>query len=445
MGHHEAPADRFRYDGYELDPGLGRVTCRYSLGPSTFTEHITFGPDGDWGSAAAARAARLLFLLAGVSYFKTAAPPVVDFGDVATTTAERDFLRVFYLGGLAEFAHRNGLDLSDTAFEGPDTPAGAPIAPATGAGPLVPFGGGIDSIVTVEAVRSRHPDTALFVVSRPGARFEAIEAPAALTGLEVVRAEREIDPSLLRSADFGYLNGHVPVTGILSAVAVMAAVLVGREAVVMSNEWSSSFATLEVEGRPVNHQWSKGIEFEDGFRAVLAATFGPAPNYFSLLRARSELWVATRFASLERYHRAFRSCNRAFAIDPDRRLDHWCGECDKCCFIDLILSPYLGASELSAIFDGHEPLEDASLLDRFRALVAVGPGTKPFECVGEERECRAAVRLAAARADRAGHALLGTLAAEIGPASPGEEPAVLLEPLGPHFVPDDYAAEAQLV
>src|SRR5262249_442200 len=132
---------------------------------------------------------------------------------------------------------------------------------------LVPFGGGIDSIVTVEQVRSR-ADVALFVVNRPADRFDAIEAPAAVTGLPGVRAEPGIDPQPLRPAELGFLNGHVPVTGILSAIAVLAAVLEDRDAVVMSNEWSASVPTLEYQGRPVNHQWSKSEAFEEAFRGV---------------------------------------------------------------------------------------------------------------------------------------------------------------------------------
>ena len=54
----------------------------------------------------------------------------------------------------------------------------------------------------------RQADVALFVVSRPADRFDAIEQPAAVTGLPVVRAEREIDPQLLRSAELGFLNGR---------------------------------------------------------------------------------------------------------------------------------------------------------------------------------------------------------------------------------------------
>src|ERR1700752_569001 len=114
-------------------------------------------------------------------------------------------------------------------------------------------------------------DVSLFVVSRPGALFDAIEKPGAVSGLPVVRAGREIDPQLLRSAELGFLNGHVPVTGIISAIAVLAAVLDGRDAVVMSNEWSASVPTLEHNGQPVNHQWSKSAAFEAAFRDLLDA------------------------------------------------------------------------------------------------------------------------------------------------------------------------------
>ncbi len=147
----------------------------------------------------------------------------------------------------------------------------------------MPFGGGIDSIVTVEGVRNVAADVALFVVSRPGDRFAAIERPAEVSGLPVVRAGREIDPQLLRSAELGFRNGHVPVTGIISAIAVLAAVLDDRDSVVMSNEWSASIPTLEYQGRPVNHQYSKSAEFEAAFRAVLAADPGRAAGL--LLRA----------------------------------------------------------------------------------------------------------------------------------------------------------------
>jgi len=442
----------FRYEGYDLDPAAGAVTARYRLGDRRFRETFTYpglaGEAGRWDAPAVDAAARLLFLLAGVSYYKTAAPPVIELPDTPLRPAEAAFLRDFHLDGLGEFAYRNGLDLSGLRIEAPTT--GAPPAPAgprrdgDGRRPLVPFGGGIDSIVTVELVRDRG-DAALFVVDRPGDRFAAIERAAAVTGLPIVRAERDIDPQVLRSAELGFLNGHVPVTGIISAAAVLAAALDGRDAVVMSNEWSSSSATLTVGGRAVNHQYSKSLAFEAGFRRVVEGALGGV-DYFSRLRAYPELLIAERFAALRRYHRAFQSCNRGFHIDPARRLDHWCGECDKCCFIDLILAPYLDAAALAEVFGGREPLDDPALLPRFEALVDTSGAAKPWECVGDVDESRAAVALAAARPDRAATPVLRALVERLGDRlPPAEAVAALRRPVGDHFVPDAYATDDLLV
>jgi len=431
----------FRYRDYAADADQGVLTCRYELDGREFTERVTLPPSVRWPTEAARAAARLVFLLSGVSYYKTAAPPVIDFGETALTGAEEAFLREFYLQGLGEFAHRNNLDLTDLRLQAQRAPE-QPSAPPAPPGPrraLVPFGGGIDSIVTVEQVR-RRADAALFVVSRPADRFDAIEQPAAVTGLPVVRAEREIDPQLLRSAELGFLNGHVPVTGILSAIAVLAAVLTGRDAVVMSNEWSASVPTFEHAGRPVNHQFSKSEQFEAAFRGVLAASAAPLPGYFSWLRDRTELWVGREFARLGPYHSSFRSCNKAFYAERARRFAHWCGQCDKCCFIDLILAPFMPARALREIFAvAGEPLDDPALATKFRSLL--GAGAKPFECVGEVTECRAAVLLAARRDDRADTMLLVELAAEVAgwPDAPSEaEISAMFRPVGRNFIPPGY-------
>jgi hypothetical protein len=446
----------FRYEGFAADGERGLLTCRYSLDGREFAEHVSLAPGPGWDTPAARAAARIVYLLAGVSYYKTAAPPVIDLGDTALTERELAFLREFYLSGLGEYAYRNGLDLSDLTIRSRHgsgaadpsasaSPASAPAA-ASALRPLIPFGGGIDSIVTVEGVRERTADIALFVVNRPGDRFAAIERPAAVSGLPVVRAGREIDPQLLRSAELGFLNGHVPVTGIISAIAVLAAVLGGRDAVVMSNEWSASVPTLERDGQEVNHQWSKSAAFEASFRELLRDQHG-LPDYFSALRDRTELWVGERFAELARYHGTFRSCNRAFHLDTSRRLGHWCGQCDKCCFIDLILAPFMSAEQLRAVFaadgGGGEPLDNPELKPRFQTLL--GSGTKPFECVGEVNECRAAVVLAASRPDRAGTTLLQELAAEVTgrPDAPAEtDIEAMRHPVGASFVPAAYSLGA---
>jgi hypothetical protein len=440
---------RFRYEdwGWQGD----KLQCSYSLDDRRFTERITFEGAAASSDPRLRAASRLVFLLAGISYYKAGAPPVIDLGTHAVSATEREFLHTYYRKGLGEFAYKNGLlrELNDVVIVGPArepvagsgrpgtlggrtqdaVPAGSPSAR-----PLIPFGGGIDSIVVVDEVTRQHGDVALFVAGRAGARFEPIEKAAALTGLPVRRADRDLDPQILRSAELRLLNGHVPVTGILSSMAVVAAIVDGRDRVIMSNEWSASSATLEVDGVTVNHQWSKSMEFEAAFRGVLADSLSGL-EYYSALRPFSELWVARRFAELPRYHLAFRSCNRAFHLDPASRYERWCGRCDKCCFVDLILSPFLDRDRLVQIFDGREPLDQADLEWRFRSLLGDPARAKPFECVGDVDECRVALMMAAARPDRQGNAMLQALAAEIGGSSTMPAPEDLLRPLGASFIP----------
>ena len=109
-------------------------------------------------------------------------------------------------------------------------------------------------------------------------------------------------------------------------------------------------------------------------------------------------------------------------------------------FIDLILAPFLDADRLAAVFGGVEPLADPSLLPRFEALVDTSGARKPWECVGEVNECRAAVALAAARDDRAGSAVLGALVDRLGDRLPSPDAIeALRHPVGEHCIPDAYA------
>lgn len=212
----------------------------------------------------------------------------------------------------------------------------------------------------------------------------------------------------------------------------------------MSNEWSASSPTVEVDGRGINHQYSKSYAFEAGFRRVLERAV-PGVTYFSALRPYSELWVAERFAALPQYHPVFRSCNRAFHVDPARRASNWCGECDKCTFIDLILSPFLSPEQLRSVFGGVEPLDRPELIGQFRSLLGDTALNKPFECVGDVGECKAAVLLAADRPDRADNPVLAELRAEV--LADGDAPSAgsLMHALGEHFIEKPYAADDLLV
>jgi hypothetical protein len=436
------------YDAFHIDTDSNQLVCQYRLDEWQFTETVALPGGGDWSTPAVREAARLVFLLAGVSYYKAGAPAVIDLGIHAVTDAERAFLREYYVDGLGEFAYRSTprLDLTGLGIVGPRLEREAPVgfSPRI-ATPLIPFGGGVDSIVTVELIRDRAPEASLFVVNRPGDRFDAIEKPSAVTGLPTVRAERVLDPKILRSAELGFRNGHVPVTGVISAIAVLAAAVGGHDAVVMSNEWSASVGTVEQGGRSINHQYSKSLAFETGLRRWIADAIGAELEYFSMLRPFTELWIARRFADLPQYLATFRSCNRAFHIDHAKRLDHWCGVCDKCAFIDLILSPFVGAATLRGVFTaGPEPLDNGALVGNFGTLVGLIPDAKPWECVGDVNECRVALQLAAHRPDRERTHLVQELARRVVCADRAAWPdpriaaEALLAPTGTHHIPAWY-------
>lgn len=426
----------FRYADVRLEAD-GELTCSYLLDDEEFVERFSLG-EGNWDNDAARAVARLVFLLAGVSYYKAGAPPLIIGPEGGLTEREKRVLRDYYVNGLAEFSYTGGHDISDLRIEADVRPVAPVPAPVTPGHPLIPFGGGIDSVVVVEEVRRHLPDAALFVANTSDVPFAPIEETAAVADLPVLRARRRLDPKILASRERGYFNGHVPVTGIVSALALLSAVGNGRDRVVMSNEHSASEPTaMWANLVPVNHQWSKGFDFERAFRLVLAESV-TGLGYYSALRPFSELWVSRKFAELSDYHLAFRSCNKAFYVDAGQRMSQWCGECDKCCFIDLILAPYLPAERLREIFGGREPLERKDREVEFRSLLGAPGMAKPLECVGDQGECRRAVLLAAAREDRAGNPLLASLAEYVessGLPVPSEDR--LLGPQGPHFLPAD--------
>jgi len=85
----------FRYRDYAVDAERGVLSLRYELDGREFTERVTLPPGARWHTGEARAAARLVFLLSGVSYYKTAAPPVIDVGETALTGTEEAFLREF--------------------------------------------------------------------------------------------------------------------------------------------------------------------------------------------------------------------------------------------------------------------------------------------------------------------------------------------------------------
>jgi hypothetical protein len=418
----QAQVFRFVRCGYA--DGVAELVYAFDEGPELI-ERVRF-PDApalpDARKEAFDAALRLLHRVAGVSYYKAGVPARIAVENGAPDESTAAFMDELYLHGLAEFAYRNGLDLRGR-IEFPRRSAPVRDHGALGgereirsrAGALlqrtlVPIGGGKDSLVVVEALKAAGNEaTAVWVGNSP-----LIAAVATRTGLPTLNIARELSPVLFEYNRLGAWNGHIPVTAINSAILVCAAILHGFDSIAFANERSASSATLEYEGQQVNHQWSKGWAFERAFAAQVHSHVAADLDYFSLLRPFSELAVTRAFAkSGAAYFDAFSSCNRNFRILGPKPADRWCGQCPKCHFVFLALAPFLPKPRLLKIF-GRNLLDDETQAAGFDALIEYRDH-KPFECVGEASEARAAFAALARRPEWREDALVARFREEIAP------------------------------
>jgi UDP-N-acetyl-alpha-D-muramoyl-L-alanyl-L-glutamate epimerase len=379
----------FVFESYAYDPARALLSLRYRFadGPQ-FEEQLIFDFPSRTLSAdadtALDRVFRLIFLFSGVSYYKTFVPPKLVCRAFPLDRHTAEFLQSFYERGLAEFAWKNRISLQGHCkFDFDPIAPPAPIALELPRRTCVPVGGGKDSVVTLECLKATGEDLVLFSLGDA----QPIAACIARAGLPSIRVSRRLDPGLLKLNDGGALNGHVPITGILSAIVLACAVLSGFDMITMSNEHSASAPNLTVDGVAINHQFSKSLEFEQDLADYIGSHISPDIAYFSLLRPLSEIEIARRFSYHPQYFGYFHSCNTAFRQSTAERGQHWCCDCPKCRFVFLALAPFIAKLELIAIF-GHDMLDDETQCDGFAELCGLA-AHKPFECVGEIAESAA--------------------------------------------------------
>jgi UDP-N-acetyl-alpha-D-muramoyl-L-alanyl-L-glutamate epimerase len=433
---------QFIFEKYYYDPAVSTLSLQYRFdGGPRFQEALIFDfVPQDLSLAARTvldRIFRLIFLMSGVSYYKAFIPRtlVCEAYPVDRPTAE--FLQNFYEKGLAEFAFRNRISLrGHVEIRTSASLQDAPIAIALPRRTCVPIGGGKDSIVTLECLKRGSEPLILFSLGDA----DPIRACIAAADLPSIRVLRRLDSRLFELNEAGALNGHVPITGILSAIALAGAVMSGCDTIAMSNEHSASAPNLEVDGIEVNHQFSKSLEFEEDFSKYVQNYITPSIAYFSLLRPLSEIEIARRFSKYREYFGIFRSCNAAFRQSHATRGREWCGDCPKCRFVFLALSPFIAKSELIGIF-GSNLLSDATQRDGFAQLCGLDRH-KPFECVGEVAESAAVMSHLGSHADWRDDTVVRQLHEAFAPlrhGSPAEYRA-LFEARHPHRVPDAYMA-----
>ncbi len=410
--------DRFIFHSYAFSRTKGEIQLHYGLDDHVrFTETLTLPRDFPYApeipTEALNQALCLLHLMGGISYYKTCVPKAIEVRSGALDDTQAAFWNTVYQHGLGEFFYRNQIDFRGLvefpATKSPnantDTQANRKLVTRNlvTRNVLVPIGGGKDSVVTLERLREAGFTVTLFRLgSHP-----ILDEMAKIAGLPMITVERQLSPVLFDLNKQGALNGHVPITGYVSALAIVVAILCGFDAVAMSNERSADYGNVEYLGMEINHQWSKGLAFERLLQDYVARYVTGDMAYFSLLRPLTELAITRQFVRYPQYLRTATSCNvnwkilkdarpadRSAAVSASTAPLHagWCGNCPKCAFVFALYAAFLSKKQVTDIF-GKNLLADETLIPLYRQLLDL-EGFKPFECVGTPEETAAALILA---------------------------------------------------
>lgn len=393
----------FIYKSYELSENSENICIKYNFEIKGLSE---FAPEWKIRKASPesitddAKLRELVFSLGMVelvSYWKITCSPSVKVLCGALDEEQKLWWKKQYFSGLGEFFYINGINADYESFMNIEAfgsvQEGKAYSPSLN-GCLIPVGGGKDSIVTLSLLKDSVKDNLCYLINRRESIYEEAKT-AGYSEDMVVLSERTLDRNMLRLNSEGFLNGHTPFSAIVAFSAVIAAYINGKKYVVLSNEASANEST--VKGSDVNHQYSKSFAFENDFVTYEKKYIDCGVFYFSLLRPLSEFQIAKYFSKLKTFHSLFRSCNRG------SKTDSWCGNCSKCLFVFLILSPFISHSELCDIL-GNDMTDREDMLETFRKLTGIAD-EKPFECVGSRDEINFAVTETVMNMEKAGEKL----------------------------------------
>jgi len=380
----------FTYEGYDQQYSANGLQVQYHFNMSgRYFFHPTLViPDRDFFLKDNCRPEfidNILFhigMVELISYWKTACPPKIRIKKRNISEDQVIWWKELYYKGLGEFFYLNSIDISQDEFVEIECDPGKPDPPfqlMLKDSVVIPLGGGKDSVVTLELLNGIENNIPLILNPR-----EASMGTAKVKGYyydSMIEVKRTIDPVLLELNEMGFLNGHTPFSALLAFITVLAAVMSGKKYIALSNESSANEST--VEGTPINHQYSKSVDFERNFRDYIRTYISTDVEYFSFLRPLNELQIARLFAGFPKYFSVFKSCNAG------SKTDTWCGKCPKCLFTYIILSPFIEQDILQRIF-GRNLLEDITLLPVLNDLIG-GTKVKPFDCIGTIDEVNAAL------------------------------------------------------
>ncbi|MDO8265991.1 MAG: hypothetical protein Q7T41_03545 [Candidatus Saccharibacteria bacterium] len=334
------------------------------------------------------RMLRALHIALGISYYKAFLPPVINH-DYVMDIQEANFWNYIFKNGLGEFLYKNNISSSKLAKFKPQTGNIIPGDSDTttwSETALLGIGGGKDSIVAGELLKSMKIDTSGFVLAT-GDNKGQTQGVANTLGFNLLAVERTIDKQILEINKVeGAFNGHIPISLIFALTGCIVAVAKGDRYVIVANEASASIPHAKHEGSDINHQWSKSLEFEKSFQVYIHKYVTTNLDYFSLIRPLTSVAVAKLFSSYPKYYEVFTSDNSVFKINANSQSSRWSNDSPKSLSSYILLAPWIDEYNLVKIF-GHNFLDDNNLSELFLSLL--GANENPvLDCVGTPSELR---------------------------------------------------------
>lgn len=431
----------FVYEGFEVNMDDKDLTIdyRFILQPDVvFQPTVSIPIRPDVKIADIDNLAFHLGLVETISYWKAACSPELLINAGHLNEQQIRWWHDLFIQGLGEFYYGNQIDFTQPDFLSIRSTKNAPTYNSSTfgslSGDLIMVGGGKDSIVTLETLRSEPNRHNVFMLNpTPAAR-----AATKIAGFEKpVIVRRTLDPKLIELNKQEYLNGHTPFSAYLAFLATFVGILHDYKHVIVSNEQSANEGNVLFHGLGINHQYSKSFRFEKMFREYCAAYLSSDIVYFSFLRPLYELQVAKLFQPHAEKYQSFSSCNV-------NKGESWCGECAKCTFTYLSLFPFLRNEQLQGIFNKN--LFESPAGQRYiTELVGLG-NHKPFDCVGTIEESILAVSLAISKYELLGQPVpefFKTLREKLDLSEEYEYQKLELrlknDWSNAHFLPNDYA------
>jgi hypothetical protein len=395
---------KFIFEHYSFDPKKYEAIFTYSHdNGQKFTEVVSFAYGADVSKFTLEEwdildhALFLAFVLIGTSYWKAFPAREVQL-PVDIDHWQAGFFNKAYQDGMSQFAFENQLrrdDLAHFAASGKSNESLGRPQHFRGDGLLVLQSGGKDSLLVAHLLEKAGYDqyTPWHISSVYGHFPEVLDRLSE----PMTTATRTIDGEALSEASQrGALNGHVPVTYIIEALAIIQAILLRKDSIVTALGDEADEPHTHVGDLAINHQWSKTWNAEVLLSQYVHRYISPDIHIGSPIRPFSELRIAELFSDMawERFGEGFSSCNRSNYTqgNMDEEL-HWCGKCSKCANSYLLFAPFISSYNLQALFGGKDLFQDPELTTTFKGLLGIDGEMKPFECVAETGELRKAYEM----------------------------------------------------